>query len=78
MDKNLERTNELLEKINKKSSLGYRFLAGLIQALGATVGLALVLAILGYFISKIELIPIIGGWVSDIINQAMSGVNLPY
>lgn len=73
----LNKTNELLEKIYKRLSPGHRFLSGLLQSLGATVGLAIFLAFIGYLLSRIELVPLIGGWLSDVANEAISNVNPP-
>jgi hypothetical protein len=42
------------------------FVAGLFSALGATIGLAIVLTILAYTIHALQLIPIIG----DLIHQS--------
>lgn len=76
MDKKLDRTNELLEKLLKRSSLGYRFAQGLAQTLGATIGLTILFAIIGYLLSSLELVPLIGGWLSDVINDAVSKTSL--
>jgi len=77
MDDKLKETNELLTELIKTRSLWYRFLSGLLQALGATLGLAIIIAILAFTISKIQLIPIIGGWLSQVVNEALSNVKLP-
>lgn len=72
---NLARNNELLEKLIKKSSPMNRFSAGFFQALGATVGLAIFLAISGYLISRVELVPLIGSWLSQIIEETLNNIN---
>lgn len=77
LDKNIQETNRLLETLIKRTNLWYRFVAGLMQALGATVGLAIILAILSYLLSRVQLVPIIGNWISDIANQALSNINFP-
>lgn len=77
MDLKLEETNALLAKLVKRTSLAHRFLAGLIYSLGATLGFAIFLSIIGFSLSRIEVIPIIGGFISDIINNAASNIELP-
>ena len=76
MDKKLDRTNELLEQLLKRSSLSYRFLQGLVQSLGATIGLAIFIAIISSLLSNVELIPLIGGWLSDVANETISKTNV--
>lgn len=42
------------------------FVGGIAWGLGATVGAGILLAIFGFLLSKINLIPVIGGFASDI------------
>ncbi len=44
------------------------FLAGLARGLGLTVGTAIVLAIAGYLLGKFITIPVIGEYISDILD----------
>lgn len=44
------------------------FLAGLARGLGLTVGTAIVLAIAGYMLSKIITVPVLGEYISDILD----------
>lgn len=44
------------------------FVGGIAWGLGVTVGLTLVLAIVGFFIGQLDYVPIIGTFVSDIVN----------
>lgn len=73
----LKQNNELLEKLIKRHSFPYRFVAGLFSGLGATIGLALVITLIGYILSRIQPIPIIGSWLSDIINEALGNIQSP-
>ena len=77
MTDQLARNNELLERLVKRHSLGYKFLAGIVQALGATLGLAILFALISNFLSRVELVPLIGGWLSDVANNAIGNINLP-
>jgi len=46
------------------------FLGGIAWSLGTFVGLGLLAVIVGYVISKIDLIPILGTWIAQIMNDA--------
>jgi hypothetical protein len=60
---------EPIERIYRplKKMLWQNFLGGIAWGLGVTVGLSIVLAILGFIISKINLIPFIGDFVTRIV-----------
>lgn len=51
---------------NRKEIIINNFIGGVAWGLGATVGLSIVIAILGIILSKINLIPIVGEFVSQI------------
>lgn len=59
---------EPIERIHRplKKMLWQNFLGGIIWSLGVTVGLTLVAAILGFALSRINLVPIIGDFVSGV------------
>ncbi|MDO8551128.1 MAG: DUF5665 domain-containing protein [bacterium] len=46
------------------------FLGGVAWGLGSLIGVTVVIAILGYFVSQINLVPILGSWISQIIQAA--------
>ena len=47
------------------------FVAGLFTALGATIGLALVLTLAGFILDKLGVLPVVGGFFSR-INEVIS------
>lgn len=51
---------------SKKDIIINNFLGGISWGLGATVGLAIVLTILGYIASKFNTVPIVGDYVKAI------------
>lgn len=53
---------------NKKEIFVNNFLGGMAWALGATVGLAIIVTILGFILKNINLVPVIGNFVADVIN----------
>ncbi len=48
------------------------FLGGIAWSLGTIVGAAIILGALGYALSKVDLIPLIGSWIAQIIQEATS------
>ena len=60
----MERYEKVL--MGKKQIIINNFLGGISWGLGATVGLAVVLAILGFVIGKIDFVPIVGDFLSNL------------
>lgn len=58
-------------EIKKRHIIINNFLGGIAWGLGATIGLAIVLAIIGFIMSKIGFIPVIGKLISDGFEQAL-------
>ncbi|MBI4058041.1 hypothetical protein HY405_01880 [Candidatus Microgenomates bacterium] len=50
----------------KRDIILHNFLGGIAWGLGASVGLSIVLAIFGFFFSRIDLIPIVGDFISQV------------
>ncbi|GEM_PF-4409268 len=73
----LEELKTTLSKMYKRESLPYSFFRGIFAGLGTALGATLILGLLGYFLSRIELIPLIGGWLAGIINEAIGGITPP-
>ena len=53
------------------------FLGGLFWSLGTFLGLAILTVVAGYFISKIDLVPIIGKWIAEILQNATTQIQPP-
>ena len=53
---------------NKKEIIINNFIGGIAWAVGATVGLAIIVAILGLILQNINLVPFVGNFIADIIN----------
>jgi hypothetical protein len=43
------------------------FIGGIFWALGATVGLSIILTLLGFFVRNLDLVPVVGSFVSSVI-----------
>lgn len=74
-EKLLKENNRLLQELINSRKYHRRFIAGLVYGLGATVGVAVVLGIFAFIVSRIELIPIIGEWLSRVVNEALVNIN---
>lgn len=70
-----DKNQEILVKLTKAVNLVYeqprklfirQFFLGLFYGLGTTIGVAVVLALLGYFVKLLGGLPIIGDWVNSI------------
>ncbi|HEY5601201.1 MAG TPA: DUF5665 domain-containing protein [Patescibacteria group bacterium] len=53
------------------------FLGGIAWSLGTFIGFGAVAVVIGYFLSQVNLIPIIGSWVADILKDAGSRIGDP-
>lgn len=51
---------------SKKEIILHNFLGGISWGLGVTIGLSAILTILGFILSKVDFIPVIGGVVAQI------------
>ncbi len=49
--------------------IGFQFLRGIAFGLGSVIGATLVVSVLGYALSTVNFLPIIGDWASEIANQ---------
>lgn len=54
-----------------KKILIHNFLGGISWGLGITVGLAIVFTIFGFLFSQVNLIPIVGEFLTDIVSYVM-------
>lgn len=62
--------SENFEKVKgkRKEIFFNNLLGGLAWGIGATIGLALLLAILGFLANYVDLVPYVGSFVSDVID----------
>ena len=57
---------------SKKSIIINNFLGGLSWAVGATVGLAIIAAILTYILKNVNLVPIVGNFIAAVIKEIIA------
>lgn len=53
--------------------VGFNFLRGLAMGLGTVIGATFLVSVAVYFLSQIELIPIIGEWAKMIAQEIQNG-----
>lgn len=58
-------------KRSKKDIIINNFLGGIAWGLGATIGVSLILVILGFIASKANFIPVIGVFISNILDVVL-------
>ncbi len=59
-------------RLKLREIVANNFIGGVFWALGATVGLAIIFSILTIISNNIDLVPVIGSFVSEIIDFVMS------
>jgi hypothetical protein len=56
------------QKLSLKQIVWNNFIAGLAWAFGATIGLSIIIAILGLLAKNVDFIPLVGSFISELIN----------
>jgi len=59
---------EKASKLSKKEIIFNNFFGGVAWALGATVGLSFIFILLGIIAKEVNLVPVVGSFVSQVIN----------
>jgi len=68
----IERLNEhrFIRVLNSPwKGVGFQFLRGIAFGLGSVIGATLVVSALGYALSTVNFLPIIGDWANEIANE---------
>ncbi len=64
--------------MSRKDILINNFLGGIFWSLGTLVGATIILGIVGYFLSRVDFVPLISNWTSSILETTMKkGIQLP-
>lgn len=50
------------------------FLGGIAWGIGTVVGISAIAVIIGFLISKIDIIPIIGDWLADVLRYTQANL----
>ena len=58
-------------RMTKKEIMTNNFLGGVFFGLGTTIGVSIILAILGFIATKINLVPYVGNFISDILRYVL-------
>ncbi len=59
-------------KLKRHEIILNNFLGGIAWALGATVGLSFIFILLGYLAKEVNLVPVVGSFVSQVINYILA------
>ena len=70
----IKRLNSILTRLYYRQSVTRTFFNGVVYGLGSVFGATLVFALIIYFLGKVDLIPIIGTWLSEIVSEAMKNI----
>ena len=67
------------EKIfrSKKQIFINNFIGGIAWAFGSVVGLAIIFAIIGYFLARVDFVPIVGNFFTNVIKNVAEKNQLP-
>jgi Na+-translocating ferredoxin:NAD+ oxidoreductase RnfA subunit len=63
---------EKSSKLSKMEIISNNFLGGISWGIGATIGLSLFLFLLGAIAKEINLVPVVGSFVSQVINYILA------
>lgn len=68
-----EKNNQPFEKVyrSRGKMILDNFLGGIAWSLGTLVGAAVIVGIIGFLLSRVNLIPLIGSWLTQIIQEAI-------
>ena len=53
---------------NPKKFLFYNFISGIFSGIGVAIGATIMFGVITWFLSKMQLVPIFGGWAVNILN----------
>ncbi|MEK9176325.1 MAG: DUF5665 domain-containing protein [Patescibacteria group bacterium] len=62
---------------SKKQIFANNLIGGLAWGIGVTIGLTLLITLLGFIASRIDFVPIVGSFVANVINFAINNNPAP-
>ncbi|MCL4208797.1 hypothetical protein KJZ63_04185 [Patescibacteria group bacterium] len=66
----IRQLNKTMSKLNRQSNFLNSFIRGVLSGLGSVVGATIVVAFLAFMLRNVSFVPLIGGWLAEIINYA--------
>lgn len=73
-ESDIQKLNNILEKIYKRQTFERAFMSGVFAGLGSAVGATLVFALVVYLLSQVNLIPIVGDWLAVLTEQIITNL----
>lgn len=67
----------IITKLYNRQSPWMAFVSGIMYGIGYFVGFVIIISIIIYLLQRVPLIPIIGDWLGEIMNQALKNVKTP-
>lgn len=67
LTKAVEEMNSHLRNLTKNQSFFHSFMSGLFSGLGSVIGATFVVALLLWVLGHLQLVPLIGAWLADIV-----------
>lgn len=69
LSEEMARLNQVIIRLDRRHTLLYSFFRGIVTGLGTVVGATIVVAVLAFLFRHVQLIPLIGTWLTEIIKQ---------
>lgn len=66
----VRRLNKTISKLDRHYGFVNTFFRGVLSGFGSVVGATIVVAFLAFMLRNISLVPLIGGWLAQIIDYA--------
>ncbi len=77
LSEDIQKLTESINRLYRRQSPWMAFSSGVIQSLGYFVGFAIIATVLVYLLHRVPLIPLIGEWLGEVMNQALKNVKTP-
>ena len=71
----VKRLNRILTRVYRQQSFASSFVRGILTGLGSVIGATLVVGLIAFLLRNINIVPIVGDWLSDIFTHVLN--NLP-
>jgi membrane-anchored protein YejM (alkaline phosphatase superfamily) len=71
----IRKLTAVVDKLYKRQSPWMGFVYGVLYSIGYFVGAAVIVVIVVYLLQRVPLIPIIGNWLGQVLNQAIKNVS---
>lgn len=67
LEESLSKLTELLKDFSSRRFIFRNFTAGIIRGVGFAIGATIIFALIGWILSKLQIVPILGDWAIRIL-----------